>query len=592
MAFKVDGEARVAFTNVPGLAPSTPDNGELKVQQADGLLVTRRSDGTKRLTDLRPMAEQLAAGPLADQIRIISSEGGDLRLLGFVGDGASHPLSAVFSTLAEAQAAFPRATALTEEIDGHVIQREIDRAVAADREIVIVLPRGARARTSIPIDSTQARACGVFSTGGAAIVAVGSAAGAWAHGTASSRASGPIMWRGVDLENASGASGATGLTTFFGSPGVGSTLAVSVENCRIRGFTTGWRIGNMPRGLKADNVVVYGPDFQIQPGGGIEIVATADVSYGSFSFKFTNCLVLNYTWGWNLEAASALEGIVWEHCKAYSGWGFARAISTKSNYQIILLTFQDCDWEGAGFALDMTNVRLLKVDGGFWFMHCETPPPFPAAVQTDGGERRMFNLHNVTGFDFQRLEMVAAGGVDGAPLPTNFVLANVDPLCILGLFDGNMIVTDHVLATCLFRLSGARPRTVIERNTRINYVWGGLAPTILYGGAVANAYQISAADVAAKGGTVSDEGYYRFSGVSVVTTGADGRATIPLPRRAPGLLQFFEADAPRVQVTTGNSNVHVPAVSLIQTTPTDFTIVANNAAPGVQIAVYWTAEGF
>lgn len=65
MAFKVEGEARVAFTNTPGQAPSPPDNGEIKVQQADGALITRKADGTARVTDIRPIVDQIATGPLA-----------------------------------------------------------------------------------------------------------------------------------------------------------------------------------------------------------------------------------------------------------------------------------------------------------------------------------------------------------------------------------------------------------------------------------------------------------------------------------------------------------------------------------------------
>ena len=69
MAFKVEGEARVAFVNEPGVVPvNPPDNGELKVQQADGLLVTRKADGSPRYTDIRTMADQLASGPLAEAV--------------------------------------------------------------------------------------------------------------------------------------------------------------------------------------------------------------------------------------------------------------------------------------------------------------------------------------------------------------------------------------------------------------------------------------------------------------------------------------------------------------------------------------------
>lgn len=47
---------------------------------------------------------------------------------GAVGDGAAHPLSENYATLAAAQAVYPRATALTEQLDRHAIQRAIDVA--------------------------------------------------------------------------------------------------------------------------------------------------------------------------------------------------------------------------------------------------------------------------------------------------------------------------------------------------------------------------------------------------------------------------------------------------------------------------------
>lgn len=56
MPFVVDGVARVAFTNTPGQVPGAPDNGELKVHQADGYLVTRKADGTSRQTPLDDVA--------------------------------------------------------------------------------------------------------------------------------------------------------------------------------------------------------------------------------------------------------------------------------------------------------------------------------------------------------------------------------------------------------------------------------------------------------------------------------------------------------------------------------------------------------
>ncbi len=52
----------------------------------------------------------------------------NVKTLGGIGDGNPHPLSERYATLAEAQAAYPRAKALTDEIDDMVIQKAVDNA--------------------------------------------------------------------------------------------------------------------------------------------------------------------------------------------------------------------------------------------------------------------------------------------------------------------------------------------------------------------------------------------------------------------------------------------------------------------------------
>lgn len=61
---------------------------------------------------------------------------------GAIGDGSSHPLSERFSSLAEAQAVYPHATALTEQIDWAAIQSAINTAVATAKPASIYLPDG------------------------------------------------------------------------------------------------------------------------------------------------------------------------------------------------------------------------------------------------------------------------------------------------------------------------------------------------------------------------------------------------------------------------------------------------------------------
>ena len=590
MAYLIPGDVRVEFDNTPGLDVPAPDNGELRVQQADGVLITRRSDGTKRLTDLRPMAEQLASGPLADRVQILATEGADLRLLGFVGDGASHPLSQRFATLAAAQAVYPRANTLTEEIDGVVLQCAVDLAVTAGRDVCIVLPRGAVARTSKPIDSTASKSCTVFCPGTATIRCVGTATGCWVHGTDTVRASGAFTWRGVDLDSASSVP-TTLLTTFFGIPGVGRGQCLTLQKARFNNGTRGWLIGNMPRGLTVDDLQVFGPDFAMQAGAGIEVVVNDNGAYGSFAYSWKDVIVANYTWGWDHACTQALEGVLFQGCHAYNGWGFCRVTNNRVGYYYSLLwEFSGCDWEGLGFALDMYRCRGVRVYSGFWIQTANNSNrPLPAGVVTNGGELRHVNFRDCNDFILDGVQFSAGAPSDGSTR-TNFVLVHTDAACFAGEIIGSAVVTDHATATCAFRLSGSKTGTIVERRTKLLNWWGN-PPVAVYAGTGDQPYQISEADVASKGGAVSDSGRYRFGGVGVYTSDAQGRFTIPLPRRSGGVLPFFH-DTPIATVVSGNANGAAPALSIVSVTGTDIVVAVAGNAASVTVAAYWTAEGF
>lgn len=118
MGFLVEGEARVAFTNEPGAVPQPPDNGEIKVQQADSLLVTRKADGTARLTDLRPMEEQLADGPLAQSLEAVSSAVEDAKT-GFAQGLSTKANLSVAASITGAALVPPRAMRIEQAMNGH-----------------------------------------------------------------------------------------------------------------------------------------------------------------------------------------------------------------------------------------------------------------------------------------------------------------------------------------------------------------------------------------------------------------------------------------------------------------------------------------
>lgn len=69
--------------------------------------------------------------------------GTDARAFGFVGDGDYHPLSERFATLTAAQAVYPRAEALSDQIDGLAVQKAIDAASSSGRGAAhVTLPAG------------------------------------------------------------------------------------------------------------------------------------------------------------------------------------------------------------------------------------------------------------------------------------------------------------------------------------------------------------------------------------------------------------------------------------------------------------------
>lgn len=240
--------------------------------------------------------------------------------------------------------------------------------------------------------------------------------------------------------------------------------------------------------------------------------------------------------------------------------------------------------------MDIYRARGVTVNGGYWIGRAPDANSFiQAGVVTDNGELRHFNFRDVFDFNLYGVMMDAAGPGDGSTR-TNFVFVHTDAACKSGRIRDTGIITDHATATCAFRLSGAKAAAIMETGTRLTNWWGN-PPVVLYAGTGDQPYQVSASDVAANNGTVSDEGYYRFSGVNVVTTDGQGRATIQLPRRSGGVLPFFRLP-PTVHPVSGNATGPAPAVSVIGTSSTAFTFVAAGAAANVTLAVYWTAEGF
>lgn len=124
-ASAVDAATAVDALAEPGGAALIGTALDGTVQNAlDGKVSTLglAADNGATLMGFKRSSVGAVAAPLFD--RLVRSV--DVKDFGAIADGVSHPLSSRYGTLAEAQAVYPFATALTEEIDGCAIQAAVN----------------------------------------------------------------------------------------------------------------------------------------------------------------------------------------------------------------------------------------------------------------------------------------------------------------------------------------------------------------------------------------------------------------------------------------------------------------------------------
>lgn len=256
---------------------------------------------------------------IGDWLAITSRRGAALCALGFVGDGASHPLSQRFSSLAAAQAVFPRATALTEEIDGHAIQKFIDEHHSRRPfdPLVVELPDGCYAVSSTTILSgkvaTTVRGNNSFITWNKAGI------DGWLHGAASTGfqaiEGARFEMKGVNLL-CQGVGGTALWVEQFPRTG-----GFHMDGVRITGSgfqkTNYWNrpvVGIGCGDLLWEGVAIVGSidgDLSTKSDG---VYITYDTTkfpnvQGSFFYRFNNCDVSWYQTGYNILATKTIEGL-------------------------------------------------------------------------------------------------------------------------------------------------------------------------------------------------------------------------------------------------------------------------------------------
>lgn len=488
--------------------------------------------------------------------------------LGFFGDGQQHRLSEVYPSLAAARGVFPRANSLNEYIDGHAIQRDIDlQAARNDKRAKIVLPACRFWHNGIDATNVNLTLEGAANGGTLALTdfadGVGTAAirqggyNGWAEGQSQ-----PLTIINMLFENKN-----TSNTSALGfminhNANAGLLSALTFENVIFRSYHKNG-LSNVGRGLRFSNVIIIGVDFVLHPNAGIEIFGTPENNYGMFSWIFDRVIVANYRWGWWYRGRKcAIEGQSFYSCAAYNGHGMVAVDCDGLNkdgsvgYDALLWSFDNCDWEGLGYALQMQNCRNVKVSAGFYIfsrpyltndrMYKVNGDQFPA-----GEGRRMFYFLGCTGVSLQDVEMASAN-------MDNSILVETTETCDTCKFEDSVIRCYNTAAVAGFILSGAIANTIIEKNTKF-LAWPG-GPMVFYVGDGDKYKQISYTDAYYNGGTVTDSGYYTFYRYNVATFNDQAEWPLTLPRRTNG--QPFFRFAPVVQVTAENSNNYIQPPSI------------------------------
>lgn len=218
---------------------------------------------------------------------------------GAIADGASHPLSGYFASLAAAQSVYPHATALTDEIDWCAIQAAINSlpsSLHAPSGGTVYIPRGKYAMSS---EIAPGYNCTLLGDGG------GNADGSgtyldWTIAAVPPTATpgihpfncGGVRIRGLALKGPTGAAGANayGISLDWTSHAV-------VEDCYIDGFRCGICLTNANHVRLVHTTSVNGY------AGGLRAISALNLTIQS-------CLWSNASFGPNVDLTTGTENVL------------------------------------------------------------------------------------------------------------------------------------------------------------------------------------------------------------------------------------------------------------------------------------------
>lgn len=320
-----------------------------------------------------------------------------LRGLGYVGDGSSHQLVSVTSlngrstngwSLTQWQAVLPAATALTDEIDGAVINSVI---AAAGSNVKITLGPG-KPLFSHPLASACHQNVSIVGAGVSQTILQFGATDGWTHCLAGYNTGGAdsLVLKDIQL--------LTTDTTSTSNYGVhATTLGGHFQNFKLTGFNSGMLFLNAG-GVTIEKGFIYSgrPVGSTTVGNGVEFQGT----YSFVNHIFDN-LVQNYNVGYRFLSTPTSGQIGIEDVRVVNSAAGATNLCVEITSS--LNSYSPLDYAIENFSCDTYSgyvnaqaVNQLTIRGGNWLVH----PP----VGTWGG----------SGNDMFRLCRIASGRLENA----------------------------------------------------------------------------------------------------------------------------------------------------------------------------------
>ena len=283
---------------------------------------------------------------------------------GAIMDGASHPLSTQFATLSAAQAVYPHATSLTDEIDWCAIQACVNALNTA-----ILIPQGT-AIINRPIVSTSTTPVAIHGEGVNASIVVQTTAGAdgWQHNST-------FGFQMFGIQLACNGVGGTALNMNFGATG-NSTF--TLRDVYIVGNinASGGQLSNFwhdaikaynPSVTQFDHVWILGSNggALATVGDAIYITPRIGSPSGSFDVGMRDSRIHSYQRGFVIDSTGAtinLQGIMLQRINYGALMQFVTVIG--SCLELLILNCQGASF-GSVISADRANIVIIR-DGLFF----------------------------------------------------------------------------------------------------------------------------------------------------------------------------------------------------------------------------------